>query len=135
MDQKKEIRFIEMGDLVLSSSNTIQKVLAVESLIAPRVKRMIRLADFWITRGHPIFIKGTWMRPDELFNPIEMNILDVFGIYNLRLDDEHTILVGGSIEVVCCTLGKYCGERLERLHPNQNSLYGPHSNSSSLTFN
>lgn len=85
---------------------------------------MIRVADFWITRGHPIFVGNDWVRPDELYTPIEMSILDVFGIFNLRLDGEHTIFAG-STEMVCCTQGKYCGERLERLYPSQNALYGP----------
>lgn len=115
-------------------------MVAIEISLVPRKKKMIRLADFWITRGHPIFIKNTWVRPDELYSPIEMNIMDVYGIYNLRLDGEHTILVGGDYnrEIVCCTLGKYCGERLEKLYPYQNALYGPLSNpssSSSLSSN
>lgn len=126
-----------LGDSVLTSSNTIQKVIAIEASLVPRKKKMIRLADFWITRGHPIFIENTWVRPDELYSPIEKNIMDVYGIFNLRLDGEHTILVGGdsNFEIVCCTLGKYCGERLEKLYPSQNNLYGPLSNSTSLSLN
>jgi len=83
---------------------------------------MVRLSDFWITRGHPVFFNGEWWRPDEL-GPTFARDVEPGGIINFVLEDEHTVLVG-DYELVCCTLGKYCGERLEKLFPDQNILYG-----------
>jgi hypothetical protein len=84
---------------------------------------------------------GAWMRPDELLPVQWLAIETVHGIYNLVLDDDHDVLVypdvDGDVEasqanglsgvakpVVCCTLGRYCGERLALLYPHQNRQYG-----------
>jgi hypothetical protein len=40
-------------------------------------------------------------------------------LVNFVLDGEHTLLVSG---VVCCTVGRDCGDRLRRLRPDHVSL-------------
>jgi len=120
-NSKKIARDIKIGDYVLSANNSPQKIIQLIRNTKPIVKHMVKLGDFWITRGHPIFVNENWYRPDELF-PTEKCI--VTSLVNFVLDGEHTVIVGQRKEFVCCTMGKYCGERLERLFPEQNDLYG-----------
>jgi hypothetical protein len=99
-----------------------------------------------ITRGHPIFVKPAhhslssstssaassieknmfdWWRPDEL---TVTSPSYVASLHNLVLDttndDTHTVIVDG---VICCTIGRDCGDRLRRLHPHHHLKYGPSS--------
>jgi hypothetical protein len=93
---------------------------------------------------------GEWVRPDEVCVVQWLNIEYVRGIYNLILEEDHDVFVFGeppfvTVEasrfqdlvsgmnegvgrrvspVIACTLGRYCGERLARLHPHQNLRYG-----------
>jgi len=39
------------------------------------------------------------------------------------LDEGHTVIVGDEVEHVCCTLGKYTGDRLARLYPENHQKY------------
>eukprot|EP01126_Amoeba_proteus_P005456 TRINITY_DN11836_c0_g1_i4.p1 TRINITY_DN11836_c0_g1~~TRINITY_DN11836_c0_g1_i4.p1 ORF type:complete len:689 (+),score=66.31 TRINITY_DN11836_c0_g1_i4:58-2124(+) len=121
---KKEIRFIKPGEFVMTAVNVPRCVLAVDRCVLPIIKNMVKFSDFWITRGHPIHVNGDWYRPDELSHAQPRFVPALLGIFNLVLEEEHTVIVG-SHEIVCCTLGKYCGERLEKLHPGQNRRYGP----------
>lgn len=68
---KKQIKHVKQGDIVMSANNTKETILSIESSRDSRIKKMVRLGDFWITRGHPIFIKGEWFRPDELYPTVE----------------------------------------------------------------
>lgn len=126
---KKEVRSLHEGDFVMSGKNSPQKIVRIVATKASeKVKHMVHMSnDFWITRGHPVWTNSDWFRPDELSPTTPKKISEVDGIYNLVLDGEHTVVVGDKVEWICCTLGKYCGERLEKLHPNQNTKYGPKS--------
>ncbi len=45
--------------------------------------------------------------------------LPVRDLYNFVLDGEHTLLVNG---VICCTVGRDCGDRLRKLRPDHVSF-------------
>lgn len=95
-----------------------------------------------ITRGHPMWLNPVshstlslssassssscdWWRPDELVVP---SMVHVSSLYNLVLDgDDHTVIVNESS--ICCTIGRHCGARLQRLHPHHHIKYGPSSSS------
>jgi len=118
---KKCAKEINVGDYVMSGDKTIQKVLHVAYKKEKAVKNMVQMNGFLITRGHPVLKDGEWWRPDELYPSQEM---EVDGLINFVLDGAHTILVGEKDEeVVCATLGKYCGPRLAALYPKHNELY------------
>lgn len=125
---------LKVGDPVVCADGSVQKILKIHSSgTTPRgqqqgeekfTKKMVRIKDFWITRGHPFLHDGEWTRPDEIYNTVDIDIRDIGGIYNFVLEgDEHTVLVGDEA-TVCCTLGKYCGDRLNKLYPQQNQAYG-----------
>jgi len=65
-----------------------------------------------------MYINGDWYRPDELF---VVNHRYVEHIYNFVLDGEHTFVVNG---VICCTIGRDCGQRLRFKYPHQDKKYG-----------
>jgi len=120
---KKPAKNIKIGDLVMCGNQTHHYVKQIKKNQSRVTKNMVRLSDFWITRGHPVLYSGEWWRPDELYPTVARDV-EAGGIINFVLDDEHTVVVGGEEEWVCCTLGKYCGKRLEKLFPQQNILYG-----------
>lgn len=121
----KDISELKVGDHVASpvpgKSNRVQQVVVTAW---NNKKAMVDLGDgMFITRGHPIFVNGTWLRPDELF---ATTTLLVNNLYNFILEDEHVIIVGSQEnQTTCSTLGKYCGDRLASLYPEHCHLFGP----------
>eukprot|EP01125_Pyxidicula_operculata_P004955 TRINITY_DN1831_c0_g1_i2.p2 TRINITY_DN1831_c0_g1~~TRINITY_DN1831_c0_g1_i2.p2 ORF type:complete len:160 (+),score=23.32 TRINITY_DN1831_c0_g1_i2:531-1010(+) len=136
---KEKARNIKVGDRVSSGSRSSREVVKVVATTHRVRKAMVRLGDFYITRGHPVLITkedydplpfdedesegGCWVRPDEILNPVMMDFDD--GLYNFVLDEEHTVLAGESKEFICCTLGKDCGIRIGQLNPVNSRLFGP----------
>jgi len=115
---KKKAKDIQVGDTVLTG-DTSSKVMTV--FMHPGVMRnMVWMDSFWITRGHPILIEGDWKRPDEIYPKFEERYSQVV---NFMLDEGHTVVVGDEVEYVCCTLGKYTGDRLARLYPENHQKY------------
>jgi len=108
------------------------KVLKVMLMKEKCEKLMVNLSNFWITRGHPVLLNGDWYRPDEICKSKLMSV--EHGLINFFLEgDEHTVIVGGEdeksmygcdkSEIVCCTLGRYCGARLAALYPHHNEMF------------
>jgi hypothetical protein len=129
---KKFAKDIVVGDVVMGGDGKGYNVKKVMSNTEKSEKQMVNLSNFWITRGHPILQNGDWYRPDELSKSQPM-ILE-HGLINFLLEgNEHTVIVGGQDEkskygkdkneIICCTLGKYCGPRLAALYPHHNKLF------------
>jgi hypothetical protein len=56
---RKRAGEISVGDRVMTAKHTPETVLKIESSFKEERKRMVRLGDFLITRGHPVFVNGT----------------------------------------------------------------------------
>jgi len=131
MEKKKSAKNVVVGDMVMGGNGKGYKVKKVMTMTESIEKRMVKLSNFWITRGHPVIYKGDWYRPDELCKS-ELMFLEN-GLINFLLEgDEHTVVVGGNedesdcseySEIICCTLGKYCGDRLAALYPHHNEMF------------
>jgi len=129
---KKCAKNIVVGDVVMGGDGKGYKVKKVMTAMEKCEKLMVNISNFWITRGHPILQNSDWYRPDEMSKSEPMMIEQ--GLINFLLEgEEHTVLVGGKDEkseygqdkgeIVCCTLGKYCGPRLASLYPHHNELF------------
>jgi hypothetical protein len=66
---------------------------------------MVQLADFYITKGHPIFVDGDWYRPDEKYQLTNVYI-DI--LYNFYCQESHFLLVGQQQQFICSSLGGMC---------------------------
>jgi len=116
----KECRDIIVGDILKSSTGGPTEVKRIKVTPIYDLYKMIRLDDFWITRGHPIWENGDWYRPDEIY-PLEEVYIDI--LYNFYCEPEHFIIVGENNPVTCSSLGGYC-PRLAELDPFTDIIYG-----------
>ena len=55
---KKAAKDIKVGDKVMTAAGTVETVVRVVTSNRKERKNMVKLGDFWITRGHPIFVRG-----------------------------------------------------------------------------
>jgi len=111
---------MKVGDRVQTKSGTSQKVTFVDKTGFFGMKNMVKLGDFYISRGHPVFVKNDWYRPDELWESVYRWQEE---LYNFRVDGDGTMVVGGDEEFVCAALGKHC-PRIARLWPEKDRKYG-----------
>jgi len=139
----KSIRMIEKGDRVLSpvipvafdQRGEVREwcIATVTQVLKTTVHGSMPMVDhpsgFCITRGHPMYVSDgkadglrDWYRPDELYPAQERQVKEIL---NFALDREHAFVVNG---IVCCTVGRDCGQRLRALHPHQDLKYGPTTN-------
>jgi len=117
---KKEAQKIITGDFLKLASGISSAVIRVKTTEINDLYKMCKIGDFYITRGHPIFMNGDWFRPDELF-PISEIWIDT--LYNFYVEQEHFILVGESETITCSSLGGYC-PRIAEKDPYTDLLYG-----------
>jgi len=118
--QLKKCRDVQVGDLLKSPSGQPTEVQRIKVTPIHDHYPMVRLGDFWITRGHPIWMNGDWYRPDELY-PVEEVYIDI--LYNFYAEPDHFIVVGENNPVTCSSLGGYC-PRLAGLDPFTDIIYG-----------
>jgi len=116
----REARDVEIGDVLLSANGVPSSVVRVKTTQIEDKHMMVQLGDFFITRGHPIFVDGEWYRPDELFPTC---IVWIDTLYNFFVEPDHFIVVGEELPYVCSSLGGYC-PRLAKMDPYSDILYG-----------
>jgi len=115
----KNAQDVCIGDVLLGGSGGPTTVRRVKETIINNMHKMVRLSDFWITRGHPVFMNGEWYRPDEMF-PLAEVYIDT--LYNFFAEPEHFLVVGED-QITCSSLGGYC-PRLAAIDPFSDILYG-----------
>jgi hypothetical protein len=116
----KECQEIKIGDILRGASENPTEVKRVKKTEIHGLYKMVKMNDFWITRGHPIYVNGDWYRPDELY-PLEEVYIDT--LYNFYAEPEQFIVVGEVEPVTCSSLGGYC-PRLATLDPLSDIIYG-----------
>jgi len=129
----KSVKNVQVGDAVRSpvipvalnqkSTGPIEQwtVQHVTKVLKTNVEGTMPMVDYQgmsITQGHPMYINGDWYRPDELFTVDHRYVEE---IYNFVLDGEHAFVVNN---VICCTVGRDCGQRLRLKCPHQDKKYG-----------
>jgi len=115
----KEIQNIKIGDILLSAERTPTVVIELKETVYNTTQDLIQLDDFWITKGHPIFLNSDWYRPDELFPPKEKYVDSLFNIFAYP---SHNILVGRK-QFICTSLGGFC-LRIAQMDPYTDIIYG-----------
>jgi hypothetical protein len=116
----KDCQDVEVGDILLSANGIPTEVKRIKRTEINSMYNMVQLGDFWITRGHPIFVNGDWYRPDELY-PVKPTYIDT--LYNFYAEPDHFLLVGENNPVTCSSLGGYC-PRLAEIDPFTDIIYG-----------
>jgi len=116
----KEVQRVCIGDVLMSGTGRPTTVKRIKETQIFGNYKMVQLGDFWITRGHPIYVNNEWYRPDEIY-PITEVFIDT--LYNFYAEPEHFLVVGEEEQFTCSSLGGYC-PRLAEIDPYSDILYG-----------
>lgn len=112
-------RDVKEGDVLMSASGFPTIVKQVLQTKKTCLVPMVKIDEFYITPGHPVFKDDEWYRPDELF-PVEHVWINT--LYNFHCQPHHEIIVGTS-NWICTSPGGYC-PRLAELDPYSDRLFG-----------
>jgi len=95
----KCVKDLRKGDLIMSMSGKVSKVVCLIEIPMNKVMNMVNFNGLLLTPKHPVFYNGEWTYPQSVFAPI---LQYVNSVYNLVLDENHTIQLNGTY---CVTLG------------------------------
>jgi len=116
----KEVQNVQIGDILLSASGAPTTVKRIKETHINGPYKMVQLGDFWISRGHPIYVNDEWYRPDEIY-PLSEVFIDT--LYNFYAEPEHFLVVGEEEPFTCSSLGGYC-PRPAVMDPINDIMYG-----------
>ncbi|KAH3764305.1 hypothetical protein Pelo_3772 [Pelomyxa schiedti] len=118
----KRVCDISVGDYVKTESG-VKVICKIERKEVCASIPMCELSGVWLTPGHPVFIEGAWIHPFELVPVVSKYVTH---LYNFELSggpfaQDHSLWIN---ELLVCTLGKDCGERIVTGWPKANERAG-----------
>ncbi|KAH3757165.1 hypothetical protein Pelo_11079 [Pelomyxa schiedti] len=118
----KLVANVRVGDYVKTESGT-RKVYYVEKKSVNDTIPMCEVSGVWLTPGHPVFVGGIWTHPFEVSPVVERFVTDLFNfeLAGGPLASDHSLWINN---LLVCTLGKDCGERIVKGWPKADNLAG-----------